>query len=657
MNEVKIEDVKSVVDIISPIVNPLIESLIKPQIKKLNSWLDKTSKESDFKEFYWEDRFYKYIKGLYEDSLFVTTLVFPNSQTRLKDLYIPLTLSHSNNHSQFKVKEFDFKIFDSCKKILISDYAGMGKSTLLKWISVSIIEQSVSIPILIELRKISDTNTLLDEIISLLNPIDNSIDDDLIYEFLDLGLFTILLDGFDEIPYDIQDKVTSQIKKFILKTNNNNFIITSRPESALSTFSDFQMFHISPLIEKEAYTLIEKLDSLSKVKFGSNLIAEIKDRNTQVKEFLTNPFLVSLLYKSYTYNKDIPSKKITFYEEVYSCLFKHHDLSKEGFKRPKRSRLDIFDFEIILRDIAFNTSKVGIVIYTQDEIIYYIQKAKTRNLNIDFKEINYLEDLTTTVPIFSNEGLKIKWAHKSIQDFFSAKYISNHSKKADIISALFKSNKFHYLNILDLLYELEYKLFRKIIVKPILEEFIQFYESTFKDKGELDKSLIDERISLMFASKFCFIRVSKDIGFDNAKAIFKKSISQENDFAVSSLRTNSAEYTYYTMNELSLKKQLIKILKNKNEDLFSNELSSGRNRAIIGRFQIDKAYIVNDNLIEEFNLPENFGSFNELMRDKHKERFDNEETFYLDYQKCKSQLNKINIEIISEDSQELLLEI
>src|SRR5699024_2334049 len=100
---------------------------------------------------------------------------------------------------------------------------------------------------------------------------------------------------------------------------------------------------------------------------------------------------------------------------------------KEGFKRPKRSRLDILDFEIILRDIAFETSKIGRVIYSKDEMIKYIISAKAKNTRIDFKEQNFFDDLTSTVPIFMMEGTKIKWAHKSIQDFFSAKYISNHS--------------------------------------------------------------------------------------------------------------------------------------------------------------------------------------------------------------------------------------
>jgi hypothetical protein len=610
--DINIDDIKTFSEISKPIIEPIINSLIKPHIERLNKWVSRKGKKQKVEDNFWESKFTKYLEQLYKDSLFVTTLVFPNSQTKLKDLYIPLTLLQSNTYDRHRIETFDFSLFYQYNKIIISDFAGMGKSTILKWITISIIEQNKSIPILVELRKIDTENSIIDEIFNQINPIDNSFDKELIYELLDLGSFTVLLDGFDEIPYDLQDRVTVQLSDFIKKTSNNNFILTSRPESALSTFADFQMFFIKPLEEDEAYQLIEKLDNLSKVKFGKNLIEEIKERNTQVQEFLTNPFLVSLLYKSYTYNKDIPSKKITFYEEVYSCLFKHHDLSKEGFKRPKRSRLDIFDFEIILRDIAFETSKIGRVIYSKDEMINYITGAKVKNTRIDFKEQNFFDDLTTTVPIFTMEGVKIKWAHKSIQDFFSAKYISNHSRKEEIIDVIFNSGKYHYLNILDLLYELEYRIFRKIIIKPILKDFIAFYESQFKNKPDVPQELIDERIALVFGARFCLLKTETEIGFDKAREAFAQKIGADLDTFKAGATFHHSTPSFYSMNELTLQKQIIKILRLKNENLFIEK--KNKNGRIIDdqleNFDYNIAYVIDDNLEQPYNKPELFNSIN-----------------------------------------------
>lgn len=658
--DISLEDIKTFSVIAKPVIEPLVNTLIKPHVSRLNSWITKRDKKHKVEDNFWENKFTKYLESIYKDSLFVTTLVFPNSQTKLKDLYVPLTIIQANSYDRYKIEKFDFKIFDKYQKIIISDYAGMGKSTILKWITVSIIEQNNSVPILVELRKIDSENSILDEILNQINPIDNSFDKELIYELLELGFFTILLDGFDEIPYDNQDKITTQLSDFIRKTGKNNFILTSRPESALSTFSDFQLFYIQPLEETEAYYLIEKLDNLSKVKFGNNLIAEVKEKNTQVKEFLTNPFLVSLLYKSYTYNKDIPSKKITFYEEVYSCLFKHHDLSKEGFKRPKRSRLDIFDFEIVLRDIAFETSKIGRVIYTKDEMIKHISLAKSKNTRFDFKEQNFFDDLTTTVPIFAQEGHKIKWAHKSIQDFFAAKYISNHSRKEEIIKVIFNSGKYHYLNILDLLYELEYKIFRKIIIKTILEDFISFYDSQFIDKPDVSQELIDERIALVFASRFCILKTKTEIGFDKAREKFALAIKEDSESFRAGATFHHSTPVYYTLNELSLNKQILKILRLKNEDLFI-ENSSKKNRIIeeqLKDFKFNETYIVDDKLDQPYNKPETFENVNGELKNRLKElREMNQLSYNLDYKKSKAQLKAINKEIQLESEEDLLANI
>jgi predicted NACHT family NTPase len=138
------------------------------------------------------------------------------------------------------------------------------------------------------------------------------------------------------------------------------------------------MFNIVPLTDKEAYSLIQKYDSICSVKVGDKLIRDIKRNFNQTKELLGNPFLVSLIYSTYTYNQDIPSNKATFYEEIYSALFKRHDLSKDGFTRPKKSRLDIQQFKTILRQLAFDTAKAGTIVYSESEILNFIIKAKEK---------------------------------------------------------------------------------------------------------------------------------------------------------------------------------------------------------------------------------------------------------------------------------------
>lgn len=647
---ISLEDAKSISEITSPFVKPIIETILKPQLKKLGDWIQKKDIENKVIDNFWENKFTKYLESVYANSSYMTTLVFPNQQTHLEDLYVPLTIISSRDHDTFKIDKLDYSLFEKYGKLIISDAAGMGKSTLLKKISISIIEQNKSIPILIALRKIDNSNSIIDEIFNQIDLIDKSFDKELIYKFLELGFFTILLDGYDEIPVDLQENVTSQISDFIKKATSNKFVITSRPEPTLTTFVDFQLFHIQPLQEKEAFQLIEKLDDLSQIKLGKKLINEIQEKNQQVKEFLVNPFLVSLLFKSYTYNKDIPSKKSTFYEEVYSCLFKHHDLSKEGFKRSKRSKLDILDFEIILRNIGFETSKLGKVIYSKDELIKYIKTAKDVNPSIEFKEQNYMEDLTTTVPLFSYEGDKIKWAHKSIQDFFAAKFISNHARKEEIISRILAANKYQYLNILDLLYELESKLFRKVIIKSLLESFINLNNIQFKENSYIEHEMIEDRISLCFGSKYYFMRMDSDLEFFEARKILYDAMGSRNINL--SFTTIYHKWKICIFREDSIQKYIIKMLLTKNEDLFKKPAIYVEPKMIdLSALQISTPYIIDYNFESPLNTKQNYGVINYFLT------YMVQNEYFLDINKCKKQLELINKEIELDASQDLLCDI
>jgi hypothetical protein len=263
------------------------------------------------------------------------------------------------------------------------------------------------------------------------------------------------------------------------------------------------------------------------------------------------------------------------------------------------------------------------------------------------------------VPIFTIEGLKIKWAHKSIQDFFSAKYISNHSRKEEIIKVLFSSNKFHYLNILDLLYELEYKIFRKVIIKTLLEDFINFYEIQFVNKPDIEQAIIDERISLTYGSTFCLLKVKEDIGFDKAREAFATKIGKDETFSTGATCHHSNP-PYYTMNEISLKKHLIKILRIKNEDLFLDkpQYQTIDKDTFLDNFEFDIPYIIDDRLDQPYNNVDVFTTINREIASRHRERRERGNiNFNLDYNKCKKQLELINKDILNEESQDLLADI
>ena len=109
--DINSEDIKTFSELSKPIIEPIINALIKPQIDRLNKWISKKDKQAKVEDNFWENKFTVYLETIYKDSLYLTTLVFPNSLTKIKDLYVPLTLLQSNTYDRFQITDFDYSIF------------------------------------------------------------------------------------------------------------------------------------------------------------------------------------------------------------------------------------------------------------------------------------------------------------------------------------------------------------------------------------------------------------------------------------------------------------------------------------------------------------------------------------------------------------------
>lgn len=651
----ELQEIKDISVLAKPFIDPIISALISPKIEKLKSWLKTQDTKNKVVDNAFEDKFKEYLYRTYRNCSILNVLVFPNQQIQIKDIYQPLTLSSPKEHQNFKVKVFKSSFIKKYSRLLISDNAGMGKSTLMKWISISLIEQSLSIPILIELKKISREHTLLDEIFNQIDPIDKSFDKELIMKFLELGSFTILLDGFDEVEIGEREEVIEDIQGLVSKASNNWFILTSRPDPELTSFGSFQLFNIQPLEKAESYELIEKYDKINNYHLSEKLKEGIELKFTQVKEFLTNPFLVSLLYKTYTYNKDIPSKKSTFYEEVYSALYKHHDLSKDGFKRNKKSGLDIHDFRLVLRLLAFNTAKKVKVDYTELQLIEYLKEVNKSLSGIEFKEISYAEDLELNVPLFVRDGRNLKWAHKSVQDYFAAEFISSHPKKRELVQRLFDSKKINYLQIIDFISELEPQLFRETIVLSLLKKFTKYCRESYKS-CKVSKSMIRKRQSVTFGVLYG-MQANSD---GNKMQNWIEKLRQGMDRMIGEYVLNSVSISTNTKGPLfelfgtSFDQEMINIIGNKGSK-FTRKISVDEKEEEVEITLPDGELVILDDSPDcVFNSNEVFNKVTDKIVSARSSKRSSKSVYLLDYDKALEEIKMIENQIKSENESDIL---
>lgn len=521
----------------------------------------------------YKEIFKRYLEESYDSYSKINTLVTTDNKRFLKDIYLPLTLCDNqkfkgSNKIVVEGMPNTFKV--KGKKILIVDKAGMGKSTLTKRIFLDVYEKKEFMPVYIELRRITDTQPLTFQIAKLMGIKQRDMRD-MLDEF-QKGRTIFFFDGFDELQLGIREKVRSKLQDFISQLEDNIFIMTSRPEDSFDDFVGFEKYFIQPLTKEESYQLIKKHDTNESV--SSLLIDKLKQKeNKAIEEYLANPLLVSLLYAAFNFKKTIPLKKHLFYEQVYDAYFEKHDSTKaDGFAHEKKSNLDSYDFERILRILGFICMKTQRIELTDEQLAKMIESAKSYCPDLNFKTEDFIDDLMHSVPLFCTEGLFRKWVHRSLQEFFSARfiYVDSKTEQDELLQAMLNSDRVQsYYNIFDIYFDIDNYGFLKNVSLPLLEEFKDFYETNKVEISGIADDYIDQRIGLMFLRKTALGSIGN---YGDMRSGFEliRERCRENSFPIMSIHsyTGNDPLSLFTAEWYDMRLHVITLLKVRQPELF-----------------------------------------------------------------------------------------
>ncbi|MBG8555196.1 NACHT domain-containing protein [Hymenobacter guriensis] len=521
-----LDTAKNLAVMATPLTTLVVNTFLKPKFELLAESLGKKQRVIGHDIL---NKFESYLDRAYASQSYVRTVVFQNNKKLLNDLYIPLTISNTTTSESVKIDSYPKKLLPSYEKVLLVDTAGMGKSTISRFLFLKIIEGNHGVPVFIELRRLRTGVTILELIQNDIDSINEAFDKNLLLNLINRGDFIFVFDGFDEIPIKDREFATQHLQDFIAKVPNNKFLITSRQDSALNAFADFQRFIIKPLRQQEAYDLLKKYDFNGEV--SAALITKLEENNRDtLKSFLTNPLLVSLLFKAYDFKPTLPLRADVFYRQVYEALFENHDLSKGGsFIRQKSSGLNIDDFARVLRALAIKTVISGSVQYTSDELIAYVKESKERCAGLSFSESDFIKDLIQNVPLFVQDGLEYRWNHKSFQEYFAALFISVDAKgSADKMLQKLVDNKeqLRFMNLFELYYDIDPDTFQKALTKRLIEDFVNYmsgnsYEIKYPyvDKNDvaLRKLICFGRRYVLFNTASISKIANEEIGNDSVK--------------------------------------------------------------------------------------------------------------------------------------------
>lgn len=439
--------------------------------------------EPKFNQFK-DNKILEYIVETAKNFSTVRTILHKDN-VNLSDIYLPLDFTYKYSIIN------DFKSFiEEQNKVSIIASGGSGKTTFFKHFYIKCVLENYKIPILFNFRDFNNfeiKKTVKDKKINenyvfiaftqhlLFNRI--GLDDKIIENMFDSGEFIFFLDGYDELEVNKKIVITKDFTDFVTRFNKNKFIISTRPYTAATQLDGFENINLNGLTNIDQIELFIRKQLINNEELSNDIIRSIRSKNSsKYSELLSNPLFLILFINSFESYPKIPPKKTQFYYNVFDALFeKHETFSKRGYRRPKLSKLDRENFEFVLSSFCLASYFQNMFSFTQlefENILRDISKNTGKKINVT----NYLEDLKVSISILIEDGIILSFVHRSIQEYFVARHLSNlnESDKSNFLEILAeKQNERNgqHTFLLELISELYPYEFKKYYIKFHIKEF------------------------------------------------------------------------------------------------------------------------------------------------------------------------------------------
>jgi len=467
------------------IAKQVIENSIPPKFKDdIKNKLNKFYLKYKLKNTNIDKILYEYLLFLYKKCSNTTTLYDSNFSIQTRDIFEDMTLKQISTEIRNKkfsldeyinYKDILFRYIDN--NIIITDTAGMGKTTFSKYIVLELLKNDdlKKFPIFIELRKMDVNTTLKNVFINEINKVStNKIDEDIFNHLFSQNMFLFILDGYDEIKEENRNVITNEISDFSVNHFNNAIILTTRKQQLLPKIYQKTIYEFIKLDKKKIASILLKMDKVYNRDYGLRIIKHNKFNELDFTLFET-PLMVSLLYVHYSYSKNLDTNILNFYMELYDALYKGHDSTKDNFERVKLSKLNYTDFKTFFSTFCFLTMYINNTFFKNKNDLFSLFKSSENMSKIKLNDYdNFLEDVLVNVPIMIKDGQEYKFAHKTILEYFTAECL-NLQTYDNLFKGIKSKNRLNtFKKSFEFLYELNKKLFMKEIGNDFLRKFNNF---------------------------------------------------------------------------------------------------------------------------------------------------------------------------------------
>lgn len=550
--------------------------------------------------------FSDYKEKMQDSFEFISNSAIGNARRSFNEVFVPLIIIDETDQTEYAIENYPRELITRFKHLIIKDYAGRGKSTLMKRLFVLAVNAG-EYPLFVELRNLNDGTSLMNEILNRLHKINHKFNEDLLRYLLRHEDFVFILDGLDEVDKERREDVTKEISEIVSQARKSSFIITSRNEDSLTGFGHFRGFYIKDFTVDQACDLIIKYDNNGLI--GQRLVAEIRDgQHREVAEFLKSPLHTSLFYKVFKEKNGVPYRLHEVCAEIYHHLFNMHDLAKDGsYEHQKKCNLSEQDFAKVLGYIAFFCLKSGSMSINRADLPKVFSDVRQYYADIKLKDDDFLYDMVVSLSLFKDYRQEVSWIHESMCHYFASFYLrmDNTDKRKQALTGFCSSDKLsNYLPMIKMYGELEPVEFRKYMLTALLQKMNSTYVT----------ELASSKIGIETESKYirCYLLYGYEIDYDSGDGVVGMTVKEK---AVNNMLKMICEISpddFHTIPIVEIKPNnwgVEKCKKRLRINGFSDtqEMYDYANSEIIKNEIVDAVYLNYEsikNLIEKFNREE-----------------------------------------------------
>lgn len=394
---------------------------------------------------------------------------YPENLT-LESLYVELDVSISSqvkgisNHSENTVPLIE--AVSRFPRLVLLGAPGSGKTTFVRYLSTRLARQILDgnqeqslfertfLPLTVSFRSLAPRLLSIDTSIDSRNALIDIVMKQWKQELENLGVgdlyetirneitqgnVFLIFDGLDELHKGQKEVAKSLISALIQRFPAIDRILITSRIAGFTGIEGFKTALIEPLSQNRIQEFLQKWNSvlehnsILKSSGRGHELATILNSSSGIREFISNPLMLSIVISMYSFNAQIPAERVVFYEQAIDLLLYRWQRAKG------------LDYPASLRNVLGNSSAMRLII---ERIAYesHVNGASMSSSGIDrWKLLSLLEDehhlgdigradaflsyvSNRTGLIVQSSSKTYTFIHRVFQEYLTGKFLLNHRR-------------------------------------------------------------------------------------------------------------------------------------------------------------------------------------------------------------------------------------